>query len=54
MGWPEYIVLALIAMSVGWNLAKDGEQREGTYSFWWSVVAAALHIWLLWEGGFFA
>lgn len=50
---PQIIFLALICMSVGMHLAKNGEQRDGEYNFGLALICAAIEIGLLWWGGFF-
>jgi hypothetical protein len=50
--WPQWTLLTMYVLNVGFILAKDGQPRE-PYSFWWYVIGAALDIWLLYMGGFF-
>jgi hypothetical protein len=52
-GWPQYVMIGLIAASIGMALAKDGEPRTGRWSFWISLLAAAINIGILYAGGFF-
>ena len=51
---PQIIFLVLMAMSLGMNLAKDGEPKKNdTWSFGWSLLANILMFGLLYWGGFF-
>lgn len=54
LGWPQVIYVTLLILADGYALAKNGEQRTGTYSFGWSVLGSAIAISLLYWGGFFA
>lgn len=54
MHLPQIITIALLALGVGIDLAKDGEPKKGTHSFWVSLVAAVLFAALLWWGKFFS
>lgn len=51
--WPQIVYAALIAMSLGMALAKDGEPK-GNWSFWWNLVATVILVFLLYKGGFWA
>lgn len=53
MGWPQYVYLALTFMGMGVCLVKDGERRDGKYSFWSSLLSSAFILWVLYVGGFF-
>lgn len=50
---PQIIMIAIMAMSLGINLVKNGEIREDTYSFPISLVSTAVNVGLLIWGGFF-
>lgn len=52
MQWPQWVVLALMFMSVGSVLAKWGQPKIDRYD-WIDLLAKALLAWLLWMGGFF-
>lgn len=47
------ILLVLLAVDLGISLAKDGEPKEGKYSFWVTLIAIALYVWLYYEAGLF-
>ena len=47
------IILVLIVLGVGIELAKHGEPKEGKYNFWLALCVAALEIWLLYKAGLF-
>lgn len=47
------IILVLIVLGVGVDLAKHGEPKEGKHNFWLTLFVAALEIWLLYKAGFF-
>ena len=53
MGWAQITIVVLLAMGLGMAAAKHGEPK-GNWSFGWQLFAAALEIWLLYSGGFFA
>lgn len=48
---PQIIYLALILISLGINMARDGEPDE--YNFLMAFISKALALWILYEGGFF-
>lgn len=50
--FPQIIMIALIFVSIGINLAKHGEERPA-YNVWTSLIAAIISFMLLWWGGFF-
>lgn len=54
MGICEIIVTALYMMSLGLYLAKDGEPKEGKYSFWEALISTIIMFVLLWKGGFYS
>lgn len=43
-----------LALGLGVMLAKHGEPKNGTYSFWVGLVSSVLQLLLLWGGGFFS
>lgn len=53
LGAPQIIYLALTLLGLGIVLAKDGQRKEGKYSFWSSLFLQAITIWILIAGGFF-
>ena len=46
-------MITLYMLNLGINLAKDGEPRDGTYSFGASFIATAIIFAILVWGGFF-
>lgn len=50
---PQIMILALLFMGIGFNLANDGKPIEGKHSFWKSVFRAIVWAALLYWGGFF-
>lgn len=54
-GWPQVIILALSFMGLGTHLIKHGEpKKDPRYNFGMEVIAAAIHLGLLYWGGFFS
>ncbi len=53
MAWPQITVAALLVLSTALNALPNPGRRE-TRSVWIHLAAAALMLWLLWAGGFFA
>ena len=53
IGIPQIIMLFLLAMSLGIDLAKNGEPREGEHKAASGLIAVAIQLILLWWGGFF-
>lgn len=47
------VILVLIALNMGFHLAKDGEPKDGDYSFGMSVLNAVIWLLLLWWAGNF-
>jgi hypothetical protein len=47
------IYLALSFMGLGIEMQRHGKAKEGTYSFWSSLVAAAITTYLLYKAGAF-
>lgn len=51
---PQIIVLVLVVLALGMELAKHGEVKKATkYNFWTTFFAQAVTIALLYWGGFF-
>jgi hypothetical protein len=50
---PQILIIALYTLSLGIHLAKDGEPRDGTYSFLSAFIATAIAFAILIWGGFF-
>jgi hypothetical protein len=53
MGWPQWVWIALAALSVIHVAAKDGQPRK-PHSLSDCLVGTAIITWLLWMGGFFS
>lgn len=53
LGVPQIIVLALMMIGVGFNLAVHGNPKTGNESFFTSLVSNAIMFSLLYWGGFF-
>lgn len=47
------IYLVWIVLGLGIHLAKDGEPRDGNYSFWTALISTGLQCFLLYKAGFF-
>ena len=52
MGWPQIVMLVLMATGFGASAAMHGNPRPN-YSIWSSLIAVGLTTWLLIAGGFF-
>jgi hypothetical protein len=50
---PQLIVLAIHMLSLGIDVAKDGQPKTGKHKFTGSIFGSAVAIALLWWGGFF-
>lgn len=50
--WPQYTYLALVALGLGYALAKHGEPSP-PHNAWGRILGAGLALWLLYMGGFF-
>ena len=53
MGWPQYTYLALVFLSLGISIANHGQPETGKKNAWYSIIAMAIVLPLLWAGGFF-
>lgn len=53
MGWPQITLIVLLALGTGLHLAKHGQPKNDTYSFWWALFGDAVIVGLLIAGGFF-
>jgi hypothetical protein len=54
IGWPEGIILGLIAFNLILGACVDGEPKTGTHRFGVKLIDAAILMGLLYWGGFFA
>ena len=50
---PQIIMIALLGMGLGINIVKNGEPKEGVYSFPVQLVSTLIEVGLLIWGGFF-
>jgi hypothetical protein len=50
--WPQIVIAILLAMNFGIVLTRFGELKRASYGWTELVIAPALWIWLLHEGGF--
>jgi hypothetical protein len=53
MGWPQYILLVLFAVNLLAAANIHGDDRDGTYSFWSTIIGNGIIMGLLIWGGFF-
>lgn len=51
---PQSIIVLLLAMNIGIDLARHGEPKTGSHSAWITIFDAVLTLSLLKWGGFFA
>lgn len=54
MGAPQIVFIVLFAMDLGMALGLHGKPRESRYNFWTTAIADAIHIALLYWGGFWS
>ena len=54
IGWPQGIMLALLAAQILFTAVLDGEPRTGTHKFAVTLCAGAIELGLLYWGGFFS
>lgn len=53
MNIAKIILLCLYGVSLLLSAYSHGKPKEGTHSFWSSLIGTAIVIGLLWWGGFF-
>lgn len=53
IGIPQAIMLAIVCMNLGMSLALHGQEKQGEYNFWVTLIGMALELSLLYAGGFF-
>lgn len=51
--WPQITYLILLIFSLGFNLSKHGEPREGKENFAVTLIIVLFVLWLQYEGGFY-
>ena len=51
--WPQITFVTLVVFSLGITLEQHGKPKTGNESFWTSLIATTLTLWLLYMGGFF-
>lgn len=52
MGTPQIIWIVIASLSLFLSLIKHGEDK-GKFSFWNTLFAVAIDVWILSAGGFF-
>jgi len=50
---PQVIILAIIFMGLGLDLANHGLPKDGKYNFFSSLIASSVFLICLYWGGFF-
>ena len=53
MGIPQIILLVLYVLNLGVALSDHGKVELKRESFFTTLFATAIQMWLLWLGGFF-
>ena len=52
--WPQWTMLSIYAFNLVLYAALDGKPRSGEYRFGMAAVSAAIGLFIMWSGGFFA
>lgn len=52
-GWPQWIIIGLLLLSLFVNMANDGQPKKTTYSAGFALAEVAIWSMLLIAGGFF-
>lgn len=52
MHWPQITMIVLYSLAIGITMVTHGQTK--VTNFWATSIAAALELWLLYEGGFFS
>lgn len=52
-GVPQIVAIVIYGIDIGIALVKHGQRKEGKYSVWEQLIAAAIEIAILKAGGFF-
>lgn len=50
---PQIIMITVLAMGLGITLVKNGEPKDGEYSFLTTIISTVIEVAILWWGGFF-
>ncbi len=50
---PQFIVLGLMCLSLGIEMARHGKPKEGNHSFFIQLTSSAITFSILYWGGFF-
>lgn len=50
----QIVWIAVMALSMGVNLAKHGKVNTKPNSFWAALIAFGIHLFILIKGGFFS
>lgn len=53
IGIPQAIMLVLIMLGLGINMAKNGQPKDEKYSFGASLLNSIINLVILYYGGFF-
>lgn len=53
LGIPQIIIIAIVLINLGIQLALHGEDYCGKHNFWSALLAAAIELFILYKGGFF-
>jgi len=54
MKWPQIIMIVLLAVGIGIDLQRHGEEKKGRHSAWTTFIGAAITAAILWWGGFWS
>lgn len=52
MNGPQLVILLLMVFELGGAVGRDGQPKEGVYSFWWTAVTWGVIAAILWAVGF--
>lgn len=53
-GTPQIIMVVLMMLNIGVNIAKYADSEQGKVGFWSSTISTVFMIGLLYWGGFFS
>lgn len=51
--WPQYLILFLMVLGLGFSVGMNGKPRTGVVSFWVQLVNVLISFTILAYGGFF-